>query len=111
MRLAVVGSRTFNDYDTLRKHLDALSVSVIVSGGAQGADRLSERYATERNIPLSVHYAEWNKYGRSAGPIRNKRIVEDSDGMIAFWDGESRGTLSSIRLAKNKGIPVSVVRF
>ena len=101
MNIAIVGSRTFTDYTQLKETLDEYkNISKIVSGGAKGADKLGERYAKENNIETLIFLPDWKKYGRAAGVIRNKDIVSNSDTVIAFWDGKSTGTLSSINLAK-----------
>lgn len=113
-RIAIVGSRNFDDYDTLvEKVNNTLSLlkktpSQIISGGATGADNLAERYANDYNIPLKVFKPDWSKYGRSAGAIRNHEIVENSDVVIAFRVNNSPGTTITINLASNKGITVIV---
>lgn len=103
MRLAIIGSRTFNNYELLCREIDKLKVfyeiDIIVSGGANGADTLGKCYAQEHNIPFVAFTADWQKYGKAAGMIRNQTIVDDSDYIIAFWDGVSRGTKDSIRRA------------
>lgn len=109
--VAVVGSRTFNDYILLCKTLDQYTIKKIVSGGAKGADSLAELYAKKKNIETIIFYPDWNKYGRAAGPIRNKLIVSASDIVIAFWDGKSKGTASSIGLAKKIKKKLIVVRY
>ena len=107
MRLAVVGSRDFLDYDYLKRSLlDTFpleEVEEIVSGGARGADNLAERFAREHNIPVMVFPADWKRLGRKAGPIRNADIVRRADVIAAFWDGRSRGTKNSISLARKAG--------
>lgn len=106
----VVGSRTFNDYKLLCEKLDLLLVYhnniVVVSGGAKGADTLAEKYATEHNYGCKVFPADWNKYGRPAGYIRNKQMHEyiskqEHRGVVAFWDGKSRGTAQNFSLARS----------
>jgi hypothetical protein len=111
MKLAIVGSRTFNDYEMVKTALKDLAITEIVSGGAKGADTLAEQYAAENNIPVKVFKPDWAKYGRGAGPVRNKQIVEYADKVIAFWDGESRGTKSSIDLAEKQGKLLEVKSF
>jgi len=109
--LAVVGSRHFTDYERLCHVLDSVHTPItsIVSGGAHGADSLSERYADEHNIPMVIFYPEWDKYGKSAGYRRNQLIVARADAMVAFPTRRSIGTWHSIDLARAKGIPVHVV--
>jgi len=96
MVLGIVGSRDFSNYSLLKQFVDKFrtnfDVDSIVSGGAIGADSLGAKYANENDLTLIVHPAEWDKYGKSAGYKRNRLIVNDSDTVIAFWDGESHGT-------------------
>ncbi len=111
MIVGIVGSRSFQGYDLLKKELSSFQISKVVSGGAKGADALAARYAKENNIPLKEFLADWEKFGRSAGPIRNQEIVNDSQMIIAFWDGKSRGTKSTIDMARKKGLEVKIVYF
>ena len=111
MKIAVVGSRTFNDYGLLKRIVSRIKPTVIVSGGAQGADLLAERYARESGLELMVFKPNWKRFGRAAGPVRNKEIVAAADLVIAFWDGKSFGTRSTLKLARKMGKPVHVVRF
>ena len=112
MKVIIAGSRVFDD----NRYLSIMCERIfgiredieIVSGGAKGADSLGERYAKERNLPLTIFPAEWNKYGKSAGYKRNSQMAEYSDTLIAFWDGKSKGTQHMINLAENKGLEVHV---
>jgi len=108
IKLAVVGSRSFNDYEFLKKILQFHPCKKIISGGARGADTLADRYATENNITMQEFLPNWNVYGKSAGFLRNKQIVESCDELVAFFDGESPGTKYSITLAKDAGKPVYI---
>ena len=108
MKVAVVGSRNFQDYDLLKQILAEYEITEIVSGGAKGADSLGEKYANEHNLPIEIFKPDWKRLGRGAGPARNKTIVENADFVIAFWDGVSKGTQSSINIAKklNKALRI-----
>ncbi len=120
-RIIVAGSRGFSEYARMEKILDAYIKErkdiAIISGTARGADRLGERYANARGITLLRCPANWEKYGKSAGIIRNEEMARlaVSDGchgvLFAFWDGESRGTQAMIEIAKNGGLDVYVVRL
>lgn len=78
---------------------------VIVEGGARGADALAKEYAVKYNIPLEEFAAEWNKYGRAAGPVRNSKMLKSGiDVVIAFPGG--RGTQDTIGKAEKMGIRV-----
>lgn len=115
INLAVVGSRTFRNYVQMKRELDkirkSLRVSVIISGGAYGADKLGERYAKENNIPLIVLLPDWKKGGRGAGLARNSDIVDRADFVIAFWDGKSTGTLDTINKTKKTSKKLKVIQL
>ena len=100
MRIGVVGSRGIKDID-IEKYIG--ECNEIVSGGACGIDTLAEKYANEKGLRLTVFLPEYEKYGRAAPIVRNKKIVDYSDKIIAFWDGRSRGTFSVISYAKKAG--------
>ena len=118
-RVIVAGSKNFDDYDFMKRKLDEYfseaggePVETIVSGHADGADKLGERYAAERGLPCSVFPAAWEKYGRKAGPMRNSQMLdyasERSPEVVAFWNGTSSGTFDTIKKACRKGIPCRV---
>lgn len=115
MKLAIIGSRTFIDSElawSTYKNLPFLDqVTHIVSGGAKGADSIAELLAKWSGKEMIVYYPDWDKYGKQAGFIRNRLIINDSDCVLAFWDLKSKGTLNSIQLATKKGIPVHIKRF
>jgi hypothetical protein len=111
MKVAVIGSRGFDDYDLLEETLLNHDIKTIVSGGANGADKLAEEFAKKHNIEIEIHLPDWKRYGRAAGPKRNKTIVENADKIIAFWDGASKGTKSSIDIAKRLGVKIEIIQF
>ena len=112
MRLATVGSRKIKDID-LREFLRDMNEQpdVIISGGANGIDTLAAEYAVKNGIELIVIRPDYDKYGRAATHIRNRQIVEQSDAVLAIWDGESRGTLSTINSAKRLRKEIKVVKI
>lgn len=117
-KVIIAGGRRFNDYEFLKEKCDYYlqrklqeSRVVIISGHATGADALGERYAQERGLSCEQHPADWDRYGKSAGYRRNADMANVADALIAFWDGQSRGTASMINLAKSKGLKVAVVRY
>ncbi len=116
MKVIIAGSRYFTDYQKLKKECDQLLQNqkniVIVSGDHyKGADKLGIQYANEKGFNLIKFPAEWNKFGKAAGPIRNKQMVNYADVLIAFWDRKSKGTASIIRFAKNKGLLVYIYYY
>ncbi len=112
--LAIIGSRTFNNYSYAKQHIlniiqkNGISINKIISGGASGADKIAETFAKKFNIPIEVIAADW-KLGRSAGVIRNTDIIKKSEYVIAFWDKKSKGTLDSINKAKRLNRKLFVV--
>ena len=82
---------------------------IIVSGHARGADSLGERFANEFRLPFELHPAKWRLLGKAAGMVRNAEMAKCSDALIAFWDGESRGTRHMISFARKRGLEVSVI--
>lgn len=115
MKVAVIGSRTFTNYNLLFKILDRLNttrkITCIVSGGAKGADALAEQWARTNDVPLDIYPADWDKYGKGAGFIRNKEIWDNADTGVAFWDGVSKGTQHSFDIAKKQGKKLLVVNY
>ena len=125
LRIIVAGSRDFNDYELLKrevlnivKHDNRPKDYVkVISGGARGADTLGERFAKEFRLEIKRFIPDWDGLGKRAGYVRNvemaKFAVEDNnDGMlIAFWDGQSRGTKHMIDLANKYGLEVHVVNY
>ena len=109
--LAVVGSKSFMDYELLSQKLQTISFKTIISGGARGADTLAERYAEEHQIPIEVIKPQWKQLGKMAGYIRNEEIISKCDFCIAFWDGESRGTKHMIGIMKEENKLVRVVKY
>ena len=117
VKIAVVGSRGFEDYDFFRAKLEYLIKDLgeeidYVSGGCKsGADALIKKYCLENQYEIIEHLPNWELYGKRAGFIRNQLIIDDATHLIAFWDGKSRGTLSSIKMAEKKEIPIKIIKY
>lgn len=123
-RVIVAGSRSFSNYsllslvcsqklfEWLERFPAGVEVDVaVISGTARGADKLGERWAAENGYGLLLYPADWDRWGKSAGPIRNAEMVAVADAAILFWDGSSRGTANCLELCQTKGIPIHVERF
>lgn len=93
VRVIIAGSRDFDNYQLLEQTCDELlkgkEVNVLC-GMAKGADMLGFRYAKERGYKILRYSANWNKYGMAAGPIRNRKMADNADLLIAFWDKQSK---------------------
>lgn len=103
------------DFTTLYVTMDALLKNkpsvTIISGGARGTDALGERYAKLRGYPLIVMKADWDKYGKRAGYIRNADMLEIANAAVCFWNGISKGTFHMIDIIKTSGKPWRVVNY
>ena len=119
-KVIIAGTRTFNNYELLKNKVPlfvnpllfrAYKPVEIVSGGAKGADTLAVEFATEFNLPFKIFPADWKKYGKLAGPIRNKQMTEYSDAAIVFWDSKSPGSLNMIQQMRELGKPVEIVIY
>lgn len=110
MKVLVCGSRTIDDPAAISQAIEksGLHPTHIISGGARGVDRLAEEYAAENGVEFIEYLADWDKYGKRAGFIRNYAMVGAADAVIAVWDGTSSGTKHSIELARSSGKPVFV---
>jgi len=104
MKLGVVGSQTGISREKVNMILDDLKskhdIDLIVSGGAKGVDTFAVDWAKKNKIKYKEFEPEWTKYGKPAGPIRNQKIVDESDEVALFWDGKSPGTASTLKMVE-----------
>ena len=114
-RLIIAGGRDFVNYPLLKMKAERYISSrnlenvTIVSGGADGADSLGERFAEEHGYRIDRFVPNWS-VGRQAGAIRNKEMADASDGLLAFYNG-SNGTGNMILTARRNRLDVEVVRY
>jgi len=93
MKTIIAGSRTILDFGQVEAILDLIPMpSEVVSGGARGVDTLGERWAKKNNIPVKVFPADWKRYGKKAGFIRNVEMAKYADNAVIIWDGTSKGS-------------------
>lgn len=118
INLAIVGYRNYNDYDSLCKYIKEWkldnkidNIDTIISGGCVGVDTLAEKYAKENNIKLQIYYPNWEIYGKSAGAIRNKLIVNDCTHLLALLHPKSRGTCITIKFAEKKKKHIKIINI
>lgn len=109
-RILVCGGRDFDDYAALAEALDVMRPSVVIHGAARGADSLAHRWAQNRCVPVESYPADWRTHGKAAGPIRNRRMLDEGkpDIVAAFPGG--RGTEHMISIAMKAGIPVMIMK-
>ena len=111
MKVIVAGTRDFDDYELLKEKLKTYDITEVVCGGAKGADTLGENYAKECEISVDYFPADWNKYGKAAGHIRNGDMAEYCDMAVIFWDGESKGSQDMIQKMRNIKKPCYIIRY
>lgn len=113
MKTIIAGSRSICKYSIVKKAIEKsrFEITTVISGGAIGVDTLGEDYGAELSIPIIKMPAEWDKYGRKAGHLRNEQMADIAEALIAIWDGVSRGTMHMINIAKKKGLKVFVYRI
>ncbi len=97
MKVAVIGSRSFEDYDEVKRILSCINITLLISGGADGADTLGERYAKENNIETKIYLPDWEKHGKGAGLKRNTDIINDASWRLCFgiWNQKEVKTAST----------------
>ena len=117
-KIIIAGGRDFMDYNLLKeksnKILQEKKVThkiVIISGCARGADTLGLRYASENTFDVEEYPADWDKYGKKAGYMRNVEMAENANALIAFWDGKSKGTKHMIDIATERNLPTRVIKY
>lgn len=108
MRTIIAGSRSLG-FKAVSEAMEFCGwiPSVVISGCARGVDQAGEAWAKQHTIPIERYPADWS-LGKSAGYIRNSKMAEAADALIAVWDGQSRGTHHMIDIACNQGLKVYV---
>lgn len=115
IKTVIAGSRKYNDYENAEKFIEEClkellpnNKIVIISGGCKGADMLGIQYAANKGFDVIKYPAQWKKYGKAAGPVRNREMAQTADIIICFWDGNSSGTKSMIDYGKKAGKDVYI---
>lgn len=110
MKTIIAGSRSITDFnivsDVILKSGLGLIISEVVSGTANGVDKLGEKWAYSNDVPVKRFPADWDKYGTVAGYIRNEKMADYTDCLIAIWDGKSKGTENMIKIARQKRLKI-----
>lgn len=117
MKTIIAGSRDITDYDYVEKAIkeSGFNITEVVCRGARGVDTLGASWANTYGVPVKYFPANWDKYGRGAGPIRNKEMALYADALIALWDGISKGTGDMIQQARlvnlNRFVKIGDISF
>lgn len=116
MKLIIAGSRDV-DLDVALLNIYIVDYGFdeegleVVSGGAKGPDAAAITWAKVNNIPCHIFLPDWNTFGKKAGILRNKQMGDFADELLAFWDGNSRGTKHMIDYMTSLGKPVKVIEI
>jgi len=106
MKTIIAGSRTIHDYELVKAFIESTpwNITEVVCGDARGVDSLGKRWAQENDIPVVSFPADWKKYGRRAGHIRNQEMAEYAAGLVMVWDGHSSGSSDMLVRAYNEDL-------
>jgi hypothetical protein len=109
MRVLVCGGRDYKNktvvYSTLDHVDEQYGIDHLICGGASGADSLAIAWCYDNDIKHEVHYADWGKHGRAAGPIRNQQMLDTNPDLVVAFPG-GRGTAHMVKIAKAAGVEV-----
>lgn len=110
MRTIVAGSRTIKDYSIVKQAIEnsGFDVTTLISGTADGVDKLAEQWAVENNVTIEQHTEDWNKWGRAAGPVKNQEMADCAEACIIVWDKVSKGTKNMMMQAIKNGLKLYV---
>lgn len=117
MKTIIAGSRDIINYNLVlhaieeAKKFANIIPTKIISGCARGVDELGIWYAEDNNLPIEYYRVtpkEWQTIGKGAGPLRNRKMAENAEALIAIWDGKSPGTKNMINTAKELGLKTYV---
>lgn len=110
MKYGISGYRDYKNYEKFSEILkrDFPDITVLILGDCRGVDKMAKKFAIENNITYIEHKAQWKLHKLSAGPIRNKKIADDCEQLIAFYHKKSKGTRNCIGLAMQQQKPVHI---
>lgn len=110
MKVLVCGDRNWTDREAIHRYLNELrsaGYTEVIEGGARGADTIAGEEALKLHFSVSHFPAQWNKYGRAAGPIRNRKMLDQKPQLVVAFHNDiehSKGTADCIKEAKRRGI-------
>jgi hypothetical protein len=117
MKLIIAGGRDFSDKALMRESMELLWGSVydpiteVVCGMARGADLFGRCWAIENGIDVKEFPADWDRWGRRAGFVRNGEMADYAQSAVVFWDGQSKGSRHMINLMEAMGKNVTIINY
>lgn len=112
MKILICGDRNWGSKFIIKKYLESFSPDLVIEGGCKGADRLAAEAANELGIPVKPMPAKWGLYGKAAGPIRNREMLDEKPDLVLAFHFDiagSSGTADTLFEADNRGIPYAVI--
>lgn len=108
MKVIIAGSRTIRSTRIVEECIRAsgFEIDEVVCGEAQGVDLTGKCFAIRNHIPCKSFHAEWYKFGKAAGPMRNTEMAKYADALILVWDGQSRGSKNMLEIARRFGLKI-----
>ncbi len=103
VHVIVTGGRDYSDYERFSKEMTKMGPTLVIQGGAPGADALARRWAEEHGVKCETYPAEWGKYGKSAGPMRNEEMIRANPEAVVLAFPGGRGTAHCISFARYAG--------
>jgi hypothetical protein len=114
MKTIIAGSRHLKNRETIMECIYECpwiqEITEVVSGGAEGVDAIGEEWADIVGLGIRIFKANWNKYGKNAGPMRNRQMAAYADSLILIWNGESKGSANMLSNARNAGLLIFEVK-
>lgn len=106
MKTIIAGSRTITDYDEVCAACEesGFEITEVLCGGARGVDALGAQWAESRGVQILMFYADWEKFGKAAGAIRNEEMARNAEALVLVWDGWSRGSAHMRGAARRHGL-------
>ena len=108
MKVIIAGTRTFDSWDIFDRAIEqaGFKITEVFCGCATGVDSFGERFAKANNIPIKYFPADWERFGRAGGPIRNAEMAAEAEALILIWDGKSPGSRNILKNAKQRGLKI-----
>ncbi len=114
-QLIVAGGREIGNVPLIRREINQAWRDIgpfeVVSGTARGVDSIAADLAKQAGITVHEYPADWDRFGKSAGYRRNEQMASVATHLLAFWDGESKGTGHMIDIAGNVGVPARIIKI
>lgn len=103
-QVIITGGRDYDDWTMVQDVLNFIKPDLVVQGGAEGADKLAKEWAQLNNVECKTYEADWNKFGKGAGPIRNRiMLMEHPKAVVVAFPG-GRGTANCVRQAYERNM-------